>query len=110
MVNPVVEKHPSIDEIKLFLYSFHQLMDQYGIIFYNRRKNTQALLDLELSAAGRNEILKHLTPLDYYKGPRPDMVNIGAEYWEFGKEVKGSTLYIKLSLGIRVDEPVRCFS
>ena len=100
---------PKLDEIAFFLTGFRALKEKYGIIFYQRKKNAQALLDLEITAKERIKILDSLLATDYYKGPRPDGVISGAEFWEFGKTVKGCEVYIKISLG-KDDEPVKCYS
>ena len=100
---------PKLDEIAFFLTGFRALKERYGIIYYQRKKNTQALLDLEITAKDRGIILDSLEAIDYYKGPRPDGVIPGAEFWEFGKMVKGREVYIKISLG-KDEDPVKCFS
>ena len=110
MIREIVKTHhkSSVEEIEFFLYGFRALKKKYGIIFYDRRKNNQALLDLEISAKEREKILDGLTAMDYYRGPKPDMVNVGGEYWEFGKKVKGNEVYMKISMGFD-DEAVACF-
>lgn len=97
------------EEVSLFLAEFQSLKGKHGILFYNRAKNIEALLDLEVSARMREKAIDKLSVKDYYKGPRPDGVNEGAEFWEFGKVVKGQEVYIKLSLGVG-DGPVWCLS
>ncbi|MEZ4828063.1 MAG: toxin [Bacteroidia bacterium] len=98
-----------IEEIAYFLFTFRNLKEKYGMIVYDRRKNFKALLDLEITAVEREKILDNLTPLDYYKGPTPDGVNIGADYWEFGVMVRGTEVYIKISAGLG-NHAVACFS
>ena len=46
---------------------------------------------------------------DYYRGPRPDALIKGGEYWEFGKDIKAVEVYVKISLG-RADGPAICMS
>lgn len=99
----------SLEEIERFLSVFLEQKKKWGIRFYRRKKNTQALLDLEISARQREKVLDGLQVEDYYKGPRGDGVNKGAEFWEFGVYLKKKDIYIKISIGLG-EEAVRCFS
>ena len=97
------------DEVGYFLQVFHQTKSENGIVFLDRQKNVQALLDLDISATEREAIIDSLEIRNYYKGPRNDGVRIGGEFWEFGVVVNGMEVYVKLSIGI-VEGPVLCFS
>lgn len=99
----------SLEEIERFLSEFSEQKKKFGIRFYQRKKNTQALLDLEISAKQREKVLDGLQVEDYYKGPRIDGVNTGADFWEFGVYIKKKDVYIKISIGLG-EEAVRCFS
>ena len=99
----------SPEEVAWFLSQFRKAKAQNGIVYLERDKNLQALLDLEISPAKREEVIDQLTIKNYYKGPRPDGVRIGGEFWEFGAKIKQREVYIKLSLGI-LEGPVLCFS
>lgn len=90
-----------LETVQLFLMQFKALKQSNGILFYDRRKNLQALLDLEMHASERERIIDGLVAEDYYKGPFPDKVKKGAEYWEFGKYIKHKEIYIKISLGFQ---------
>jgi len=70
----------------------------------NREKNRQGLIHLSMTAAERREILLQLTPEDYCAGPKPDDTDDTKEVWEFGKEVAGMEVYIKLRV---VQDPRR---
>jgi hypothetical protein len=61
-----------------------------------REKNRQGLIDLGLSAAERREVLMGLEPEDYVAGPKPDDTDDTEEVWEFGKDIGGADVYIKL--------------
>ncbi|MEZ4777083.1 MAG: toxin [Bacteroidia bacterium] len=100
---------PNLEEIDYFLYGFRALKKKFGMIIYDRRKNFKALLDLEITAEEREHILDNLSARDYYKGPKPDGVRIGAMYWEFGTMVNGTEVYIKISKGLG-NQAVACFS
>ncbi len=99
----------SLDEIDFFLYGFKSLKQKYGLIIYPREKNLKALFDLELTAIKREEVIDSLVVTDYYKGPKPNGMLKGHEYWEFGKCVYAKDIYIKLSLGLE-DGAVFCLS
>lgn len=99
----------SPEKVQHFLQDFQKTKSQNGMVFLDRQKNLQALLDLEIDVAEREATIDRLSYQNYYKGPRPDGVRPGREFWEFGTEVKGQEVYVKLALGI-VDGPVLCYS
>jgi hypothetical protein len=88
------------DEIKAFLQDFHIKMNIWGIVFRDDRgKNSQTLLDLEITRDQRNKVLKALVVEDYSEGPLPEKLYCGADMWVFGKIVKGEEIYIKITMG-----------
>ena len=98
-----------IEDVDSFLYTFKKRIQKNGLIFYQRHKNLQALLDLEITAKRRTRLILGLKAADYYRGPKEDQVVAGGEYWEFGKEVKGIPVYIKLALDSE-GGPACCYS
>jgi hypothetical protein len=87
-------------EVEAFLAEFQQKMKIWEIrIRDDRGKNTQALLDLEISPAYRIKIIEALTTVDYSEGPNTDLLNASAPLWVFGKVVKSREIYIKISMG-----------
>ena len=96
------------NDVEAFLHDFQQKMKIFDVVFLNRDKNLQALLDLEIVRAKRREILEKLTLRNYFKGPTPDQLG-GSELWEFGKIVKGKEVYIKITMGTE-NKPVICIS
>ena len=62
----------------------------------DRQKNRQALIDLGITPGERREILLGLVPEDYVAGPKPDDTDETKEVWEFGRDVEGTEVYIKL--------------
>jgi hypothetical protein len=44
-------------------------MEIFDVVFLNRDKNLQALIDLEITRISRKEILKELKVEDYFRGP-----------------------------------------
>ncbi|MGE5457445.1 MAG: toxin [Methanococcaceae archaeon] len=98
------------DEIESFLNEMRAKLSVYPIFFYNREKNKQALLDLEITPLQRDEFIQRLTVEDYFDGPTPDTIdNTLPDYWEFGITVKGKEVYIKISMG-RANRNVICMS
>ena len=95
--------------VATFLEEFKQQAKELGVIFYQRKKNLQALLDLELNPSQREKVLNQLEVGDFYKGPKEDGIVKGTLFWEFGRVVKGNVIYIKISLGVE-GKPVRCIS
>jgi len=88
-------------EIQRFLVDFHTKMDFWGIVVRDDRgKNSQTLLDLEITKDQRNKILKALVVKDYSEGPLTDSLYGGAEMWVFGRMVKGKEIYIKITMGV----------
>ncbi|HAQ19911.1 MAG TPA: toxin [Prolixibacteraceae bacterium] len=87
-------------EVERFLNDFKTKMSIFHILFMDYRgKNAQALLDLEISPIKRIEILKKLTVEDYSEGPLAERMRDILPMWVFGKEVKGTEVYIKISMG-----------
>jgi hypothetical protein len=83
-------------EIKAFLQDFHIKMDIWGIIVRDDRgKNTQTLLDLEITKDYRNKVLKELAEEDYSEGPLEEKLHNCADMWVFGKLVKGKKSILK---------------
>ena len=98
------------DEVSLFLKRFKDKAKIFGIIFRDDRgKNTQALLDLEITALKRLEIIKNLEVDDFVERPLEDTLNKVADLWVFGKKVKSQDVYIKISMGIANNSAV-CIS
>lgn len=100
----------SLQEVEQFLYELRERRQRFPIRFMNRDKNVQALLDLELLPEQRERLLDQLSPGCYIKGPKPDTVNPGSHYWEFGLAFRGTELYIKLSVHPDRSEPPVCLS
>ena len=87
------------EEVRKFLNTLSEKIKIFGIVFRDdRNKNTQCLLDLEIRAQQREDIIKELSADDYVQGPIVDKINNYGEMWVFGKDVKGKEVYIKISL------------
>jgi len=53
--------------------------------------------------------LQKLKASNYFKGPTENHENNMGALWEFGTDVNGSEVYVKISMGIR-NKPVICIS
>lgn len=100
----------SIDHLEQFLSDFKVKLKIWGLLFRSDRgKNTQTLLDLELSISQVKEIVGTLETVDYSQGPFEEKLYGNASMWIFGKEVKATEIYIKISLGMPSTEVI-CIS
>lgn len=98
------------DEVEKFLEEMKVKANVFDIAFRPRDKNTQALAELDINALERVEIIKGLTHKNYYRGPTPDTHGINMpDYYEFGVDVKGVEVYVKLGLG-KENKRVDCMS
>ncbi len=91
----------TLAEIQKFLNDFHQKVEVFDILFWDERdKNNDSLLQLEITANERKDIVKTITPEDYSEGPIRNMLNRFGDLWVFGKDVKGQEVYIKICYGL----------
>ena len=90
------------EDVVDFLHVFKgaTMLDRLSV--KDREKNVQALIDLGLTASRRREILLGLAPEDYVAGPKPDDTDDTKDVWEFGRNVDGDDVYIKLRV---VEDP-----
>lgn len=99
-------------QVKVFLSEFKVKMSVYNVVFRDDRtlkKNTAALLALDLLPIERKEILSKLEVEDYYQGPTDDKLYQMSPMWVFGKMIKGKEVYIKITIG-QENLPVICIS
>lgn len=88
-------------QIQNFLDDFKAKLGIWGVVFRDDRgKNTQALLDLDITREDRVTFLQKLIIADFCDGPLEEKLHDGQEMWVFGKEMKGKELYIKIALGV----------
>jgi hypothetical protein len=101
---------PSASDVEMFLSVFKSKMKIWDVLFLDQRgKNAQALADLELRPIDRIAILEKLDVDDYSEGPLPETFYGGVEMWVFGKMVKKTEVYIKITMGA-VGASVICIS
>jgi len=88
------------DEVKRFISDFKTKLEIFDIIFLDKRiKNTQALLDLEITPAQRKRIVASIELKDFVEGPFAEELYGMEDMWVFGKMVKDKEVYIKVTLG-----------
>ena len=87
------------NDVQTFLNDFKVKAITFGIDYYPRQKNTEALLQLGITAHIREEIIMKLEVWDYYRGPTEDIDPKRPEFYEFGTHYNGQEIYVKLSLG-----------
>jgi hypothetical protein len=98
------------EEVQQFLNDFKAKMSVFQILFRDeRKKNTQALLSLEMSWEKRKKVIQSLEIEDYCEGPLDDKLYGIASLWVFGKYIKELELYVKISMG-KPNSSVLCVS
>lgn len=99
-------------EVKKFLSEFKAKMDVFEVVFMDGRtvkKNTTALLTLDLLPAERKKFLKDIAVEEYCQDPTEDQLYKMSPMWFFGKLIKGKEVYIKITMGPE-NLPVICIS
>jgi hypothetical protein len=89
-------------QVHEYLKIFKVKMAIYEVLFRDDRtskKNTKALLALDIKPNDRKQILRDLVYEDYYQGPLDDDLYGISSMWVFGKKLKGKEIYIKISMG-----------
>ena len=88
-------------DVESFLKDFKIKMKVWDVLFRDDRgKNTQTLLDLEITPNTRKKIIEKLESADYSEGPIEEILYGGSDMWVFGKEIKSKEVYIKITMGI----------
>lgn len=88
------------EEVQRFLDQMKEKIKVFDIIYRDDRgKNTQTLVDLEITPKYRDTVIVNLEVRDYSEGPIIDTLNEYGEMWVFGKDVKEQEVYIKITLG-----------
>ncbi len=86
------------EEVKKFLLEFKTVASEKGVFLLDYRQDTyQTLQYLGLTKQNVEEILLSLSVTDFSSGPEPDR-NRDGEIWEFGYDLDGQEIYIKLKL------------
>jgi len=86
-------------EVKSFLLAVKYAIQDGSLLFRRgRQKNKESMVRLGLDLNDVASEVMSLSVNDYCDGPLKDCEFEG-EIWEFGKEVAGKEVYIKLKLG-----------
>ena len=97
-------------DVESFLKDFKIKMKVWDILFRDDRyTNKQTLLDLEITANSRKKILEKLEATDFSEGPIKETLYSGSDMWVFGKQIKSSEVYIKITMG-NPNKSVICIS
>lgn len=97
------------NDVQYFLDEFFAKYKVFGVLYRDRPKNAQTLLDLEISPSDRSKVVESISLEDYCAGPLDDTLYGVASMWVFGKVFKKRELYIKISMGA-MGSPVICIS
>ncbi len=84
-------------QVERFLSEFQSIFNHYPCTFKNHPKNVTTMIKLGFTRSQRDQVLRELTTVDYYAGPKEDKQH-GGVYWEFGKEIKELMIYIKIKI------------
>ncbi|MDD2387389.1 MAG: toxin [Bacteroidales bacterium] len=98
------------NEVEKYLTDLKQKIKFFGILIWDdRSKNRQALLDLEISPSQRKDEILKLQPENYMQGPIDEKMHGILPMWVFGTMIKGKEVYIKVSMGVENSQAV-CIS
>lgn len=81
-----------------YLNRFKAKASIWGIVYLDRDKNLEAVKQLGITAAQRDEIIMGLATEDYVETLPPMMAGM-QEPWVFGKLYELVELYIKITMG-----------
>lgn len=87
------------EEVEMFLAEFKAKLLIRNVLYSNRAKNAQTLLDLDIKPIERTTFLKELELTDFSQGPLPDTMVYEADMWVFGITIKSKEVYIKITMG-----------
>lgn len=91
----------TVQQAERFLKDFKIKMSIWDVLFRDDRgKNALTLAELEIRPIERKKILEELVATDYSEGPLEEILYKGNDMWIFGKTVKKTEVYIKITMGI----------
>ncbi|MEW6586708.1 MAG: hypothetical protein AB1442_14015 [Nitrospirota bacterium] len=85
------------DQIRGFLMEFKEIVIKRGLYVIPRTENIESLVALRLTKRNRKNEILSLSVAEYCSGPEPDIGGSG-HVWMFGKEINGTSVYIKLKI------------
>lgn len=97
-------------EVELFLNQLKDKIKVFEVTFRPRGKNLDDLAELDITPVKRLDYLMNLKAEDYCGGPKKDTYDLTKpDYYEFGIQIKGKEVYIKISPGLS-NKMVDCMS
>jgi hypothetical protein len=98
-------------QVSQFLLDFKNCLDVTNQFIKTRTVNDETIRKLGYTISQIKDVLYSLTPDDYCHGPKKDQLH-GGFYWEFGKEVEGLMVYIKIKIQTSPDgsDSAVCYS
>lgn len=100
----------TIEEIEQFLELIREKIKVFDIVFRPRDKNRETLQLLDIMPIERVSIIMSLTHKNFYAGPKKDNEDPQKpNYYEFGVNIKGEEVYIKINPGL-TNKEVDCTS
>lgn len=98
------------EQVEEFLKLVREKIKVFGTVYRPRGVNLEALAELDIIPSLRDDFIKKLTFENYYSGPKNDTLDPNKpDYYEFGVDIKGVEVYVKLSLNLP-GKPVDCMS
>jgi hypothetical protein len=97
-----------IETVEYYLKDLFAKIDIFDIVIEERKEFFELQKELERTQSECKKYIRALTYKDYLKGPTTDTINKG-EYWEFGKKIKSTDIYIKINKG-KASKPAICIS
>ncbi|MDD2716779.1 MAG: type II toxin-antitoxin system MqsR family toxin [Candidatus Wallbacteria bacterium] len=80
-----------------FLSELKEVIDTGKFYLIDRDKNLKFAAELGITREMIKSTVRELEAENYYQGPTPDRDKPG-EVWEFGKELMGREIYIKVKI------------
>lgn len=97
-------------DVESYLRELRDKINFFDVAFRPRGKNLDSLVLLDITPTERLNYLQRLTADNYFSGPNADAYDPTCpDFYEFGIEIKGKEVYIKISLG-RPNKRVDCMS
>lgn len=91
-------KSTSKDDVNKFLKELQAMLSVGQLLFASRAKNTQTLIDLELTPKQREEVITKIVLEDYSEGPLKNDQYGDEPMWVFGKIIDAKEIYIKITI------------
>lgn len=88
----------TLEDVNRFLEQFKVKASVFCIIYRVREKNEETLFKLGISAQMREKIVMSLEGTDFSHTTLGDVFDEGDVLWVFGKDYKGTELYIKITI------------